>query len=178
MRKSGSYCHSHDLMWHQERGLLPKASFMKGLDAKGVSPEAPYRLRWFQCLKGELCEMIGLGWSGMHSLPSHHHCVGDISWIWLEKNWREVAMTPSVCLWSGHPVSGAEDGPPGRAIWWLELSVRGFTSCTNLLTRGFFLGGDSESLHMFTVSFFISFPQFPLIKFVALILPGTIQSPR
>ena len=61
MRKSGSYCHSHDLMWHQERGLLPKASFMKGLDAKGVSPEAPYPLRWFQCLKGELCEMIGLG---------------------------------------------------------------------------------------------------------------------
>lgn len=142
MRKSGSYCHSHDLMWHQERGLLPKASFMKGLDAKGVSPEAPYRLRWFQCLKGELCEMIGLGYI---SLPSHHHCVGDISWIWLEKNWREVAMTSSVCLWSGHPVSGAEDGSPGRAIWWLELSVRG--SCHTMLPvqtyslGAFFLGG-------------------------------------
>ena len=49
-------------MWHQERGLLPKAIFMKGLDAKGVSPEAPYQLRWFQWLKGELGEMIGPGY--------------------------------------------------------------------------------------------------------------------
>ena len=58
-----------------------------------------------------------------------------------------------------------------------------YASCTNLFTPGrlffIFLGG-SDSLQMFTVSFFISFPHFLLIKFVALILqilPWTIQSP-